>query len=57
MNENSIKDILDKHNVENSEALANALSEILPQFLDNSIGTIDEKLGKLVERQNRGRLF
>ncbi|EHE94825.1 hypothetical protein LLCRE1631_00008 [Lactococcus lactis subsp. lactis CNCM I-1631] len=46
MNENDIKVILDKHHVEDSENLANALSEILPKFIKASINTIDEEIGK-----------
>lgn len=46
MDENDIKVILDKHHVEDSENLANALSEILPKFIKSSISTIDEEIGK-----------
>lgn len=46
MNENDFKVILDKHHVENSKALAKALSEILPKFIKSSISTIDEEIGK-----------
>ena len=46
LNENDIKVILDKHHVEDSENLANALSEILPKFIKASINTIDEEIGK-----------
>ncbi len=56
MDSTTIKSILDKHQVENSEALSKALAEILPLFLNSSIDSIDEQLAKNIERKSR-RMF
>lgn len=57
MRSQQIKEILEKHGVENLENLSNALEEILTKHTKDSstIDTISRELGRKQQRANRNR--